>query len=379
MQIDMHYYATACMARAAGFDAMDAGIVAWAAQHVDEHGEELKVRMFSEDADYESDMPAVNVRSTATAHHVLDVKNILGDDENRVWVPFHFLPGGQGPTREHRLVCQIDSDIARDVLRTAVSRHRWLNKSKAAHVSMRSIPIDMDRLISLMRIGTAVHAYMDTFAHYGFSGVRSDLNEISDLRKLNDARSDDEQLAKFQRRYGDEMGRAKSEDDRSFLRKLWTAAKSGGAENLTRALGHGAALTHPDQPYLEWEFTREATGKVERRNNLETFGRACAAVARELRMSFNFNKRDDDFLPEKPDVLRDILARRVDKHRRSAIWQEYHKARFGAELEDYEEVNRRCQGYKESPTLMAAFCVAAEAHRAYVMHDLLPKHGIYAT
>ena len=37
-------------------------------------------------------------------------------EQRLVWVPFHFLPGDKGDTLERKLVCQMDSPIAREMV-----------------------------------------------------------------------------------------------------------------------------------------------------------------------------------------------------------------------------------------------------------------------
>lgn len=105
MQSDMHYYGTYVLARAAGIPAEDAEIIAYAAQFVDD----------SRETNSESHPDGGRLIGTATVHSLGQVvlnANIDREEQRRVWVPFHFLPGGQGNSLKERLLCVKDSDIA---------------------------------------------------------------------------------------------------------------------------------------------------------------------------------------------------------------------------------------------------------------------------
>lgn len=79
MQLDMHYYGTYAMARAAGISQQNAQTIARCAQFVDDNS---FTNLFL-DADDGS-----SVRSRATAHTTADMRNIDGDMQRQVWVPF---------------------------------------------------------------------------------------------------------------------------------------------------------------------------------------------------------------------------------------------------------------------------------------------------
>ena len=147
MQTDMHYYGTYAMARAAGLNAGVCATIATAAEYVDDSDYvwlELNDRFFLE--------------AHATAHHPVDSENLKEVDQRRVWVPFHFLPGNEGDTFEERLICRKDSALAQEM----VEHHLEAQKAN----------------LSLELMGITAHVYADTFSHYGFSGISSDLNQV---------------------------------------------------------------------------------------------------------------------------------------------------------------------------------------------------------
>ena len=111
MQLDMHYYGTYCMARAAGIRAEDAHIIAYAAQFVDDNAED--------DTFILKDGARVDV--LATAHHWNQISNVNLENQRLVWVPFHFLPGNEGDEYTERLICRTDSGIAREMVDHSIS------------------------------------------------------------------------------------------------------------------------------------------------------------------------------------------------------------------------------------------------------------------
>ena len=148
MQIDMHYYATYTLARAAGIEPDDARIIATSAQFVDDNvaGSHVDFRDGS------------RIDQEATAHHPIDLSNRDGRDQRRVWAPFHFIPGNVGDGYTERLKCRMDSLIVREL--------RDHNLTYA------------DRDFALHLLGITAHVYADTFSHYGFSGVSSRGNRV---------------------------------------------------------------------------------------------------------------------------------------------------------------------------------------------------------
>ena len=153
MQIDMHFYATYTLARAAGIPSRDAKIIAHAAQYVDD----------SNSQDIERHPDGGMLYLIATAHHPFKAawdSWVDHNEQRRVWVPFHFLPGGSGDTLEEKLLCIADSQIARKMIEHHID------------VAAGNCPF------GLQLLGIAAHVYMDTFAHYGFSGIGSRYNLV---------------------------------------------------------------------------------------------------------------------------------------------------------------------------------------------------------
>src|SRR5258705_2423175 len=98
----MHYYGTYAMARAAGIRADCAHRIATAAEFVDD----------STLTDVIVHPDGARFRGEPTAHHPTELVPINNlDDQQLVWVPFHFLPGGIGETQSQKLMCVKDSAL----------------------------------------------------------------------------------------------------------------------------------------------------------------------------------------------------------------------------------------------------------------------------
>ena len=213
MKIDMHFYGTYAIARMAGFDPKQAEIIATSAQYVDD----------ATDNNSEKNSNQEMLFTISTAHHLADITGLSfrhPEKHRLVWVPFHFYPGGKGKTLEEKLLCLRDSPIVNQML----ENHLLMDK----------------KVYYLYLLGIAAHVYMDTFAHYGFSGICSDLNAIED-GSINLHVKPGTLFDHLKKKGQDFIDRFKSE----------------GAEVLSRGLGHGAVMSYPDKPYLSWDFTYE--------------------------------------------------------------------------------------------------------------------------
>ena len=363
MQLDMHYFGTYAMARASGLKREACQTIATAAQFVDDAAEKEKLP-FADGG---------RLDFIPTAHHTADYKNLKPDDQRLVWLPFHFIPGGEGETMSEKLVCQKDSQIAREMVEHNLSY--------------------ADSPFGLYMAGITAHIYADTFSHYGFSGVGSRRNRVDygSIRLLN-LQPDMEQYVeekkeRFQAKYG--------EDIVENFRDLKDWAFSGIAD--AAALGHGGALTHPDRPYLKWQFDYEHPERKPSglRDNPATFSEGCEKLhdmfrrfgQRHPKASSGDGRAFDDIR----NAVERILATQAPCEQRCEAWQE--AARNGELFASGEEIlpYRGDQWKREIDTLRDAedskealetsifrFFQAAAIHRTYVLRDLLPKHGIVA-
>lgn len=364
MQIDMHYYGTYCMARAAGMSREHAQIAATAAQYVDENVQTTPV-VFKDGA---------RLARTPTAHHLGDeIANINPDDQRNVWVPFHFLPGNEaGPNGDadytERLKCRKNSEPAQVMVEEVLER------------------VALDPL-GLERVGVTAHVYADTFSHYGFSGVSSRRNAVKgDSFRFSGIEPDLAEHLKgkasgFFARFAKET-------------KVLANIKSWVAEKATLGLGHGAVATYPDLPYLAWGFDYEfPTGLADNRDNKASFLEACAAL-HEL-FTRAVDKRPD-FASGKArpfvaiqEAVKAILATQGDADARIQAWKQAagagrlfdHAEDIPAYLgDDWTNWLSAADGKVDSEAALdhpaCRFHLAANAHRSWVLHELLPARNL---
>ena len=388
MQSDMHYYGTYAMARAAGLKPEACKIIATSAQYVDDNAGKNTIAF--------EDGAAIYL--DATAHHATDAKNLDVEDQRDVWVPFHFFPGNQGDTYTERLVCQIDSPLAREMVEHNLSL--------------------ADKPFSLELIGITAHVYADTFSHYGFSGVSSRHNMVSfSSIKLEGLTEESEAYFKkkaqsFMQKYGIE-GKDMPNIKVPNFKKLWAKKKeqysSFIAERASGGLGHGAVLTYPDMPYLKWSFQyqgvkkwtfenalttpeKQKSARVEH-NNPKTFIKGCEALhsmfQRYGKAAPQHVENHGRAFAEIKDSVDEIFNFQGGKKDRADKWQQAAKAGLlftnDEGIPQYDENDWHTERDKlaelessneaiEKP--IYRFFQAAAHHRTYVLRDLLPAHGL---
>lgn len=366
MDLDMHYYGTYALARAAGLKPEVAETIAYASQYVDD----------STDKNIGEHPLGIRFLAEVTAHHPQNLgANRSEDDQRQVWVPFHFLPGGHGKTLSDKLMCVKDSGPARMM----VSHH--LNRADAPFA------------VELM--GVTAHVYADTFSHYGFSGVSSRQNRVmSDqisLHSLTDAVREylGPRVLRFFEKFGAQGGLV------SNFRNILSL----GVQFASGALGHGAVAVYPDQPYLKWtfeyEFESDVRPKVSIRDNPATFLEACEKLHRMFR---TFAARRPDLQDgtgglswnELEDPCKTLLAVEGDIPTRSEAWN--HAVQQGLVcaaqpkgIPPYTNAtwNQARVSLKDVLEMKVArdshlyhFYQACSLHRHYVLRELLPAHEI---
>lgn len=363
MQIDMHYYGVYAMARAAGINRNTAKIIATASQFVDDNAEKDNIQF----------RDGARLDSEATAHHALNYKNIDLEDQRKIWVPFHFLPGNEGKTYTERLVCRKDSEIAREMLQ---------------HMLVLSV----NRSYAVPLMGIVAHVYADTFAHYGFSGISSRRNKI-----VNDSFKFDENITPQTK---DHLQKKAKQFKENYPREggLLTNIKAWFGETFSGALGHGSAVTFPDRPYLKWSFKYEDPEyNSETRDNPATFLEGCKGLHALFR----------DFAKVKPECAEDsyteftdmeneiaaILNLQAPKSERIAAWRHAAKSgnlfasgpevipHYNANIwhNERENLSRQRDSGKIKDLSIFRFYQAAAVYRTFVLRILLPSKGLIIT
>ncbi len=354
MQIDFHHGATYVIARLSGFSRQDAGVIAYSAQYVDDATNGGAIT-FDNGAMYDR---------LSSAHRMLDYRNFADLANHRVWIPFHFLPGngglpaGQDPEGSfiHKLICRPDSPVARDMVRACIQ--------------------DRHDAFGLHRLGITMHVYADTWAHQGFAGVNHPVNEAGHLTGADGA------------------------PDESLMERL-----KGYFVGVAFPLGHGAVLSNPDKPFLEWAYTDGLGNRVHRNNPID-FMTAASQMAKAMQR-YRLGNPDAMVVPGLLEgdlrVIEDLIrgTTHPDGEVRHQVWLRAvadGAFSFGAEeiayrdkgegswkhiaLGTLEEEDRGDEVFSYSPQFLTSdwkhFHDAVRAHRFEVVHRILPRYGICA-
>ncbi|HNT25226.1 MAG TPA: hypothetical protein PKM21_12710 [Anaerolineales bacterium] len=233
MQKDFHYFAIAVLCRAAGFNPADALTIAYASQYVDNATESELIRIDIGGGYLKFD-------PVCTCYQGLDaVASLAWSAQKRVWIPFHFLPA-----RPFDPLAPNFSFITRPG-----SPFTELLIDQACKEPLE------ENTRRLCRIGVALHAYADSWAHQDFSG------------RKEHGENDVEEISTYHR------------ETRRWDHPL--------AENLLfdilPQIGHAEAGHFPDLSYQKWRFylcTPERR-QIER-DNVELFIHAARSIYHKL-------------------------------------------------------------------------------------------------
>ena len=375
MQLDMHYYGTYSMARAAGINPDTAQIIATSAQFVDDNVAKSEVTF----------RDGSRIDAEATAHHTVDTNNLKKEDQRRVWVPFHFLPGNQGESYTERLKCRKDSEIAQEM--------------RDHHLSLSS----RDFAPALM--GITAHVYSDTFSHYGFSGVSSRGNKIENdsFRFHEEVEGIDatvENISPDIREYITDKASAFFSKPNDYHGGLLSNVVSWFAEELSGALGHASVATYPDRPYLVWSFDYERDDYVTKgitsiRNNPTTFHEGCHALYNMFSQFSNlqpdrYSSGDGREFNDISERVMRVLLTQGSKEERVAAWQTAAEegtifGESGERIpiyegetwnEEWENLDDQEDYHAATETPIWRFYQASAVHRTYIIRDLLPAHNL---
>ena len=150
MDLDYHYSAMYVLSRWAKFGSANSQIIATSCQLVDDNFDENPLSDAGED---EEQARGIVVRYSS--QNV--VGNVTGKGNKEIWIPFHFLPGLEGETEEEKLICRKNSPLAQKL-------------------ADRILETTLDNSDFGFRIGIGLHAYADTWAYQGFSGLKDSIN-----------------------------------------------------------------------------------------------------------------------------------------------------------------------------------------------------------
>lgn len=350
MQKDMHYFCTFAMARAAGIPVEDANTIAYASQFVDD----------STRYDSEAHQDGGLLFGITTAHSPFEaLVRSPGDhlskleDQRKVWVPFHFFPGGVGDTFYERIICVKDGELANEMFKNNLS-------------------VALAKDYGLELLGITAHVYADTFSHYGFSGMSSLFNKV-----------DQDSL-------GEKSDSIKNKD--SMVSQAVEFVKDyvigEGAEKFTAALGHGPVSDFPDRPYAEWNFSYEiecpSRDLVSSRKNYETFQEYCKNVHSYFSQfaDTHYGAKCLITFDEMRAELEGLLRFEGELDEREAYWKasDLTAGIVGYDPKEWENDKKEFANGMTSrdgiATHIYKFHQAAAYHRYHVLKDMLPAHGI---
>jgi hypothetical protein len=358
MQIDFHHTATYVVARLAGFEHEQANIIAYSAQYVDDAVNDNAV-FFDNGAIY---------KPVCSGHRLLDYRNFVQLSSHFVWVPFHFIPAncmeeaGCGIENEFflRVICKPNSYIAQEMVAECVKKK-----------NERSV---------LYRFGISMHAYADTWAHQGFSGIMHYSNKVEYLNE-------------------DETSKTLKDKIINFFDGLIDEKLSDFMDNLI-PLGHGAVLSYPDKPYLKWRY-KDYKGELIKRNNAEIFLDAIKHMFKQMQYFYigDLNADVEELAEDKcAEFMRmfselNISDKRV---RHEKCIEKLAQGAFGLEpikLEYYkddkilwniqafgEDEHDSFQVYKYNDKFESThwknFHEALSEHHHYMLHILFPKYKL---
>ncbi len=213
MKIDAHYYAVLGFSRACGFKKDSALLLAYTSQFVDD----ARINHIVIDGDpagihYDIIDKEPSFFNMATCHSYSRVKTFNYSSMTGNTTPFHFVPGLKGENFPKKLRCAEESPVIKTIVNEALDD------------------------VNLIKFGLALHPYLDTFSHQGFSGILSKVNDIKNCRALSDIPG-------------------------SFLNRLIKIIKYVSKDRFDRLLdsgvpayGHGQVMVYPDLPFLRWAY-----------------------------------------------------------------------------------------------------------------------------
>ncbi len=251
MNREFHYYVIWYLASKAGFTANESSVIAISSQMVDDAKLPWSIEQIHAASDgSERRISDGSFLTEVTQNYVFWDRNIAKD----IYIPFHFIPGNpeacafaRSDKLHNPLAVSPDSDNARALLIEALSTG------------------------NLYRIGIALHAYADTWAHQNFTGTRENFNAL----ELN-----------------------------SRIASVKLAA------SMLPAVGHLQAGVIPDLPEARWYDSRLNPDRAHIDNTARFLG-AARMIYRFLRTSRRTSFDDEDFVLE---PLRELWAGRTSSN-----------------------------------------------------------------
>lgn len=392
MNIDFHHGVIFVLSRLAGFDDVEAGIIADSSQYVDD----------ATDSGTASFATKQLYHFKSSAHKNLDYRNFKKLQNHLVWIPFHFLPSNEyDPSCPHvpefiqRITTRPNSHVAADMMANLCKRLKDDN--------------------FLFQLGIALHVYADTWAHQRFCGVNHKANEVEKILHASEGHYYHRKRHEYYARHLKHFHRASYwKYSHGPRRKIWDLILSKIISDAL-PLGHGALLSYPDRPYLTFEYI-DGYGRKVKRNNTEIFMDAARHIwmwlyaikqgERPEGLGWsprNFSENDiPDRLKKDFQLIEENFSSftEEDEIKRYEKWTEKIRAgefSFGAGdivshtpegrgswvdlalgVSNERDIDENSFKFDQKffSSHWKSFRDAMEAHRTSVIHELLPTHGL---
>jgi len=217
MEKDCHYYVMYLLSLVSGFNPDEAYEMAYCSQYVDDSLDGHEKKLFDLNGEYVGTFDPIR-----TAHN--GFKSIGIDVQEKIYYPFHFLPGLKGRSFSDKMVTK--SGL----------------KGRLFHVLIDEVLAKDD----LSRVGITLHVLADTYSHCDFSGLWTWSNKLAKVNFIPN----------------------KKNPMLNLLSKwLWMSKRFW----FTAAppIGHSNAFVFPDIPSLDWKFRDYNDKFVSKSNNIK--------------------------------------------------------------------------------------------------------------
>ncbi|MCX6579380.1 MAG: hypothetical protein NT166_04290 [Candidatus Aminicenantes bacterium] len=202
MEKDCHYYVIYFLCLAAGFDPDTAYVASYSSQYVDDSTDGRKKTLVDENSREVGKFDPIR-----TSHNGFE--SIGADVQEKIYYPFHFLPGLKGDSFDQKMVTKNggEGDLFPDLITEALA-------SKNPY-----------------RFGITLHVLADTYSHTDFSGLWTWGNDVNRVNYIPARRG---WLLNLVNKW------------KWLTVRKWLEAAP--------AIGHSQAYTFPDFPYLNWKY-----------------------------------------------------------------------------------------------------------------------------
>ncbi len=204
MEKDSHYYVMYYLCLAAGMPPEKAYEISYSSQYVDDSTDGHTKRLYDRDSREIGTFEPIR-----TSHNGFE--SIGADVQEKIYYPFHFLPGFRGESLDEKMVTRPGAEgvLFNDVLGEAL-------KGREA-----------------CRIGIALHVLADTYSHCDFSGLWAWENDVRGVNYIPSTRRWFFNLAS----------------------KIGWMLFARNVFEIAPAIGHSQAYTFPDLPFMNWKYS----------------------------------------------------------------------------------------------------------------------------